>query len=163
MIVGFADAATEDLFNEVNSTRARVFTIERQARRKLHAMAVAFTACEQKLGREIRGALLDGNQKAPLAATVVQRTLVGGDGLIMSIAAASIVAKVTRDRLMCALAQDCPGYGFESHKGYGTRQHQEALTRLGPTPLHRKSFAPVQLSLMAMSASTAVNDAALED
>jgi ribonuclease HII len=69
--------------------------------------------------------------------------VVGGDGLVMSIAAASIIAKVTRDRLMCALAQDCPGYGFESHKGYAVPEHLEALARLGPSAHHRSFFAPV--------------------
>jgi ribonuclease HII len=69
--------------------------------------------------------------------------VIGGDALVMSIAAASIVAKVSRDRLMCALAQDCPGYGFEQHKGYGVPDHLEALNRLGPTVHHRRFFAPV--------------------
>jgi ribonuclease HII len=69
--------------------------------------------------------------------------VIGGDGLIVSIAAASIIAKVTRDRLMCALAQDCPGYGFDSHKGYSVPEHLEALHRLGPTVHHRRLFAPV--------------------
>jgi ribonuclease HII len=69
--------------------------------------------------------------------------VIGGDGLVMSIAAASIIAKVTRDRLMCALAQDCPGYGFESHKGYAVPEHLEALARLGPSTHHRSFFAPV--------------------
>jgi ribonuclease HII len=62
---------------------------------------------------------------------------------VLSVAAASIIAKVTRDRLMCALAQDCPGYGFESHKGYAVPEHLEALNRLGPTVHHRRLFAPV--------------------
>ena len=69
--------------------------------------------------------------------------VIGGDGIVLSIAAASIVAKVTRDRLMCALAQDCPGYGFEQHKGYGVPEHLDALNRLGPTVHHRRFFAPV--------------------
>ena len=69
--------------------------------------------------------------------------MIGGDGIVLSIAAASIVAKVTRDRLMCALAQDCPGYGFEQHKGYGVPEHLDALNRLGPTIHHRSFFAPV--------------------
>src|SRR6202795_4756342 len=69
--------------------------------------------------------------------------VIGGDGLVVSIAAASIIAKVTRDRLMCALAQDCPGYGFESHKGYAVPEHLEALGRLGPSVHHRRLFAPV--------------------
>jgi ribonuclease HII len=69
--------------------------------------------------------------------------VIGGDGLVLSIAAASIIAKVSRDRLMCKLAQDCPGYGFESHKGYGVPEHLAALSRLGPTVHHRRFFAPV--------------------
>jgi ribonuclease HII len=69
--------------------------------------------------------------------------VIGGDGLVLSIAAASIVAKVSRDRLMCRLTQDCPGYGFEDHKGYGVPAHLEALRRLGPSVHHRRLFAPV--------------------
>ena len=69
--------------------------------------------------------------------------VIGGDGLVVSIAAASIIAKVTRDRLMCALAEHCPGYGFESHKGYSVPDHLEALDRLGPSAHHRSFFAPV--------------------
>src|SRR3984957_5752888 len=68
--------------------------------------------------------------------------VIGGDGLVLSIAAASILAKVSRDRLMCKLAQDCPGYGFESHKGYGVPEHLAALDRLGPAPAHRRVFGP---------------------
>lgn len=69
--------------------------------------------------------------------------VIGGDALVLSIAAASIVAKVTRDRLMCRLAQDCPGYGFETHKGYGVPEHLAALRSLGPSRHHRALFAPV--------------------
>jgi ribonuclease HII len=69
--------------------------------------------------------------------------VIGGDGIVASIAAASIIAKVTRDRLMCALAEDCPGYGFEQHKGYGVPDHLAALDRLGPSTHHRSFFAPV--------------------
>ena len=72
-----------------------------------------------------------------------QRAVVGGDGLSLSIAAASIVAKVERDRYMVAKAEKFPVYGFEKHKGYGTRQHMEALRNHGPCPLHRKTFAPI--------------------
>jgi len=71
--------------------------------------------------------------------------VVRGDAIIASIAAASIVAKVTRDRLMARLAQIHPGYGFERHMGYAVPEHIEALTRLGPTIHHRQSFAPVRL------------------
>jgi ribonuclease HII len=69
--------------------------------------------------------------------------VIGGDGLVLSIAAASIVAKVSRDRLMCRLAQEYPGYGFEQHMGYGVPAHLDALKRLGPTIHHRRLFAPV--------------------
>src|SRR6185295_425560 len=75
------------------------------------------------------------------------QTIVDGDTLSQSIAAASIIAKVTRDRLMCALAERYGEYGFERHKGYGTRIHAEALLRLGPCPEHRRSFEPVRVAL----------------
>jgi ribonuclease HII len=69
--------------------------------------------------------------------------IVGGDGLVLSIAAASIVAKVTRDRHMVALSQHFPGYGWEQNMGYGTAAHAAGLARLGATPHHRRSFEPV--------------------
>ena len=75
--------------------------------------------------------------------------IIGGDGLSASIAAASIVAKVTRDRLMEAMGRAYPDYGFERHKGYGTKLHLAALDRHGPCPHHRQSFAPVRLALQA--------------
>jgi ribonuclease HII len=84
---------------------------------------------------------VDGRDR--LATSCECEAVIGGDGLIMSIAVASIVAKVTRDRLMCALAQECPGYGFESHKGYAVPEHLDALSRLGPSAHHRSFFAPV--------------------
>jgi ribonuclease HII len=86
-------------------------------------------------------ALVDGLPAKGLP--VPHRAIVGGDGASLSIAAASIVAKVTRDRLMVDLAADYSGYGFDRHKGYGTAAHLEALQRLGPCPAHRTSFAPV--------------------
>ncbi len=76
--------------------------------------------------------------------------LVGGDGLSYSIAAASIIAKVTRDRIMTRLAELHPEYGFEAHKGYGTRRHLEALRRHGPCAQHRRSFAPVAQGELAL-------------
>ena len=88
--------------------------------------------------------------------------VIGGDGLVISIAAASIIAKVTRDRLMCALAQDCPGYGFESHKGYAVPEHLEALDRLGPTVHHRRLFAPVVAARERHQPMTAGGPVAIE-
>ena len=77
--------------------------------------------------------------------SIPQKGITHGDALSLSIAAASIVAKVTRDRLMIELDARYPGYGFARHKGYGTPQHREALDRLGPSPIHRLSFAPMRL------------------
>jgi len=85
-------------------------------------------------------ALVDGNQ-APLLPCPVH-TVVGGDGLSLSIAAASIVAKVARDRLMQRLALRYEGYGWTTNVGYGTAEHQAAIVRLGLTPHHRLSFQP---------------------
>jgi ribonuclease HII len=87
-------------------------------------------------------ALVDGNRAPQLACTV--QAIIEGDAQCASIAAASIIAKVTRDRLMIALDADCPGYGFAVHKGYGTPEHQSALKRLGPSLHHRRSFAPIR-------------------
>lgn len=73
-----------------------------------------------------------------------QHSLPKGDSRVLSIAAASIVAKVTRDRLMAELAREYPGYGFERHKGYGTADHRASLLRLGSCPIHRRSFEPIK-------------------
>ena len=86
-------------------------------------------------------ALVDGNRAPKLSCPV--QTIVAGDARSLSIAAASIIAKVTRDRIMKALDREFPGYGFARHKGYGTAIHQVALLQLGPCIHHRKSFAPI--------------------
>lgn len=85
--------------------------------------------------------LIDGLRLPALPCS--QKRVIDGDALCLSIAAASIVAKVFRDNLMAQMEQEYPGYGFARHKGYGTREHQSALARLGPCPIHRHSFAPV--------------------
>ncbi len=91
--------------------------------------------------------LVDGRDVPDLE--LPQTRIVGGDRRDGSIAAASIVAKVHRDGLMQRLERRYPGYGFARHKGYATREHLEALRRLGPSPVHRRSFAPVvQLPLL---------------
>jgi ribonuclease HII len=86
--------------------------------------------------------LVDGRRVPGLP--VRHRAVVGGDGLCASIAAASIVAKVLRDRMMAELDALYPGYGFREHKGYGTKEHQKRLLELGPCPEHRMSFAPLR-------------------
>lgn len=88
-------------------------------------------------------ALIDGN-KLPRDLPCVGRAIVGGDALEPAISAASILAKVSRDRLMVAMEQQHPGYGFAVHKGYPTPTHLAALQRLGPCSQHRRSFAPVK-------------------
>ncbi|MEM7425371.1 MAG: ribonuclease HII [Pseudomonadota bacterium] len=90
-------------------------------------------------------ALIDGNRLPDLHCDA--EAVVKGDGRSLSIAAASIIAKVTRDRILRDLDGQYPGYGFARHKGYGTRQHQQALAKLGLCPAHRKSFAPIRLLL----------------
>lgn len=94
-------------------------------------------------------ALVDGNRPPDLPCEV--RTVVKGDALSLSIAAASIVAKVTRDRIMVDLAAQFPGYGWERNAGYGTAEHQNALLELGVTPAHRASFAPIRRILARCS------------
>lgn len=87
-------------------------------------------------------AWVDGNQAPNVEMPV--RTIVGGDAKVPAISAASILAKVDRDRQMIEMDRDYPGYGFAQHKGYGTKAHCEALVRLGATAMHRRSFAPVR-------------------
>lgn len=122
--IAMADVARIDRENILNAT--------------LWAMAEAVA----RLAEPPSLCLIDGNRAPALA--VPARTVIGGDALCMSIAAASIIAKVTRDRLMARLDEKFPGYGFARHKGYGTREHLQALRRLGPCRHHRTSFAPVR-------------------
>ncbi len=126
--VGMAEAAEIDRLNILRATHAAMA-------RAVAALPTAVDFC-----------LIDGLPvpQFPLP----QRALVKGDARCLSIAAASIVAKVTRDRLMQDLAQQYPGYGFEKHAGYGTAAHLAALRRLGPCPEHRRSFAPVAQLLL---------------
>jgi ribonuclease HII len=84
-----------------------------------------------------------------------QRSIIKGDSRCLSIAAASIIAKVTRDRLMCRLHEEFPTYGFAQHKGYGTEAHLAALQQHGVTPHHRRSFAPVRELLFGLFTQTA--------
>jgi ribonuclease HII len=91
---------------------------------------------------------VDGNMKIDCGCDC--EAVVSGDALLVSVAAASIVAKVTRDRLMARIGQAYPGYGFERHMGYSVPEHFKALASLGPTPHHRRSFAPVSARLAAM-------------
>jgi len=120
--IAIADVARIDRDNILNAT--------------LWAMAEAVTSLDG-----VAFALVDGN-RAPVLACPAE-TIVGGDGRSLSIAAASIIAKVTRDRIMTGLDRKFPHYGFARHKGYGTAAHMAALERHGPCPEHRRSFAPI--------------------
>lgn len=97
------------------------------------------------LPRVPRYVLVDGRDVPPGLKQPGQ-SLIKGDGRCLCVAAASIVAKVTRDRMMVRLEDHCPGYGFAQHKGYGVPQHQAALQELRPSPHHRMSFKPVRLA-----------------
>ncbi len=108
----------------------------------LRANFRAMSWAVQSLGEKVGHALIDGNKVPDLS--IPSTAIVKGDGRSFSIAAASILAKVTRDRTMRELDSTYPGYGWAQNKGYGTKQHQEALARLGVTPHHRKSFAPIR-------------------
>lgn len=109
----------------------------------LHATGRAMHRAVEALAVRPAAALVDGNYRFRLSCEV--RTVVGGDALSASIAAASVLAKTARDRLMEEMDQLYPGYGFAGHKGYGARAHAEALIALGPSPIHRLAWAPLRL------------------
>ncbi len=120
----------------------------------LYATMWAMAEAVAQLPVKPKLAVIDGNRAPKLSCEA--RTLVKGDARCLSIAAASIIAKVTRDRIMIALVTKHPGYGFERHKGYGTAEHQDAIRRLGVTVHHRRSFRTVQLALgLVLAESTA--------
>jgi ribonuclease HII len=134
------DGAVRERALAVGIARAEV--AEFDALNLLHARLAARARAVAGLNLVAAAVRVDGNRAPALA--MPTETVVGGDRLDAAIAAASIVAKVERDRLLVALEATHPGYGFAGHKGYGTRAHLEALYRLGPCPAHRRSFAPVR-------------------
>ncbi len=105
----------------------------------LQATFMAMTRVVEGLSVKADYALIDGN-KIPPQLQVPAEYIIGGDAISASIAAASVLAKVTRDRLMVEMEELYPGYDFKKHKGYGTKVHREALQELGPCPIHRMSF-----------------------
>jgi ribonuclease HII len=121
----------------------------------LQASLLAMRRAVQRLTIQPSLCLIDGNRAIPQF-SIPQRTVVRGDCSEPSIAAASIIAKVWRDRLIIRLDQRYPGYGLASNKGYGSRVHQKALQDLGPCLQHRLSFAPCQRALELGSKSTFV-------
>ena len=141
------EARRELLFDEIREkalswciARAEVEEIDQL--NILHATMLAMQRAVAGLHITPRLALIDGNRCPQLA--VPSAAVVKGDSKVPAIAAASILAKVSRDREMQALDRQYPGYGIAGHKGYPTAVHLEALQRLGPTPVHRRSFGPVR-------------------
>ena len=128
-VVGIGEASVEEI-DEINILQASLLAM----RRAVEDLAIRPDA-----------ALVDGNRDPNLG--LKTRTIVKGDARSLSIAAASIVAKVTRDRKMCALAVDYPHYGWERNAGYGTAEHRKGLREYGITPQHRRSFAPIRAIL----------------
>ena len=149
----------EALFIEICATSSFAVTFASPARidrdNILRASLWALSRAVHALPETPRHVLVDGRDKILAPKDCDCTAVIGGDALVLSIAAASIVAKVTRDRLMCALAQDCPGYGFENHKGYGVPEHLAALQRLGPSRHHRALFAPVVAARLRFEGITA--------
>jgi ribonuclease HII len=135
----------EELFEEICATASFAVAFASTARidrdNILRASLWALARAVHALPEMPKHVFVDGRDRLDTPCDC--DAVIGGDGLVVSIAAASIIAKVTRDRLMCRLAQDCPGYGFDAHKGYAVPEHLAALTRLGPTVHHRRFFAPV--------------------
>jgi ribonuclease HII len=138
--------AREDLFGRIMKSAAAVGVgiadVERIDRDNiLRASLWAMSEAVRSLGTRPAFALVDGNMLPELECE--GEAIIDGDALCVSIAAASIIAKVTRDRIMRELALQYPHFGFEQHKGYSTEAHLIALKGFGPTPYHRRSFAPV--------------------
>ena len=119
--------ASVDEIDELNVLRANDLAMHR---------AVAAIGCA------VSGLVIDGN-RVPPGTRLPAEAVVGGDGLALAVAAASIVAKVTRDRIMTELDGECPGYGWRTNFGYSTRAHRAALRQFGVTPHHRRSFRTV--------------------
>ena len=152
-----SETARERLFDEIMNVAVAscVVMIDAPDIDDLNILAATHLAMAKAVaGLQVRAslALIDGNRAPKLRCPAV--TIVKGDALSLSIGAASILAKVTRDRFMVQADLDYPGYGFAKHKGYGVPQHMAALAKLGPCPLHRMSFKPVGAAARAFSASS---------
>ena len=144
-----SEARREALFQPIATTaRIGIGIADVQRIDRDNILAATLWAMAQALAQlgEVSLALVDGNRAPKLPCAV--RTIIRGDAKSLSIAAASIVAKVTRDRIMVAHDAAYPQYGFARHKGYGTAMHGAALLRHGPSAIHRKSFAPVAALLV---------------
>lgn len=140
------EALFEQILKTADVSLAHVSVEEIDKINILQASLLAMEKAVAGLSTPADFALIDGN-KTPKDLTCPSETIIKGDAKSSSIAAASIVAKVTRDRLMVALSQQYPGYGWETNAGYGTKVHQEGLKTLGVTAHHRRSFKPIHKML----------------
>ena len=142
------ERARERFFALIHETEGIAFSIAEVSAAEidetdiLRATHAAMSRAVQGLPRKPDGILVDGLPVRTLPAN--QKAIVKGDSLSFSIAAASILAKVTRDRFMIHCEEEYPGYGFAAHKGYGTAAHLRAIEKLGPCAIHRHSFAPIR-------------------
>ncbi len=136
------DALFETLLEIADVSIAHASVEEIDELNILRASHIAMVRAVEGLKQPADHALIDGNQ-IPRGLQISNQTIVKGDAHSVSIAAASIVAKVCRDRIMVDLAQQHPGYGWETNAGYPSKAHREALQNLGVTPHHRRSFKPV--------------------
>ena len=113
---------------------------------KINILEASFLAMKKAIGslrQKPDFIILDGKFKIPNF-SIKQQPIIKGDSLVFSIAASSIIAKVTRDRIMKKMHEQYPQYGFDQHKGYGTRMHLERIVKHGPSDIHRKSFSPIK-------------------
>ena len=137
------DKKRRELFDVITASAVSygIALVDEKTIDEINILQATFRAMAQAIAQldpSAQLALVDGNRAADFGLPVC--TIVKGDGLSASIAAASILAKVTRDRLMEQYAEQYPQYGFEIHKGYGTKRHYAALREFGPCPIHRMSF-----------------------
>jgi ribonuclease HII len=132
------DEASADEVDRINVLQASLLSMSRAVSRVWAELTASGVPGDQVL------VVIDGPYGLPTWSACPQRAVVDGDALSVAIAAASILAKVRRDRTMEALAEDFPGYGWERNKGYGTREHRDGLAAHGVTPHHRRTYAPIR-------------------
>lgn len=143
----------EDLVDRLLTSEVCIWSIAEASVEEIDTLNIrqaTFLSMERaviKLGYDLDVALIDGNAIPKLTCKAIP--VIKGDQQSLSIAAASILAKVYRDNLMADFAKTYPGFGWETNMGYGTKDHQNGLAKLGPTPLHRTSFAPIKSLLAA--------------
>lgn len=145
-----SESRREYLLNEIlHTAQVTIGIAEPEEIDRINVLAASMIAMQRAvagLGNKPTAALIDGNRAPKLS--IPAQTIVKGDARSLSIAAASIVAKVTRDRLMKLACERFGGYGFAGHKGYPTQAHRARVAEVGPCPIHRRSYAPVKAAFL---------------